>query len=107
MSLMAGVAGGSGVVFAEGSRARPPRARAWGGDDDRELAMAEAEQVRGRLAGAAGVVDVDGGVRRGTLGVDEHGRDAQPVERLEGPVVGAETQADEAVDGGLADRAFE
>src|SRR5712691_1525957 len=69
--------------------------------------MSEIEKVAPGGLGAARIVDVDGGVFGRLLRVDEHGRDADSIQRRQGGVVRAEAQADETIDRRLTDRAFQ
>jgi len=59
--------------------------------------VAELQQVPRRLMGAALVVDVDRGMARRTVGIHEHGRDADAIEDLQSSIVGRQADADEPV----------
>src|SRR5438874_39172 len=76
-------------------------------DDDRQLPVAQPQEMARGGVGPAPVVDVDDRVRRRLVGVDQHRRDAYAVQDLERPVVGAEAEAYETVDRRVADGAFE
>src|SRR5258708_9151982 len=69
--------------------------------------MSELEDVERRRFGSALVVDVDRGVGGRGEGGREPGREADAVEHLQGPIVRAQAEADEAVDRRLPDRSFE
>src|SRR2546426_7793074 len=63
--------------------------------------------MRGRLLRPTLVIDVDRGMVRRPVRVDEHGWDAVAVQHRKGLIVWAQAEADEAVDGGLPDRALQ
>ena len=66
--------------------------------DDQHVAVAEPDEVLGRRAGAADVVDLDRAVLRQRRRVDQHDRHARPPDLLDLGMVVAQADGHDAVD---------